>query len=255
MGRLQGKVAVVTGASRGIGLAIATAYAEQGARVVLASRKQPDLDAAAAGIRAQQPGADVHPMALHVGRLDEMTAWWDEVEGRCGTPTVLVNNAATNPYFGPMLGVQWPAWDKTFEVNLKGPFAMVRELVTRCQRADLKGVSVISISSVVGLSGAPLQGVYAMTKAALISMTQTLAVELGPSGVRVNAIAPGLIETRLSQALTTNEQMSSWFLDRTPLGRVGQPHEVAGMALFLASEESSYVTGQTFAVDGGFTVG
>ena len=256
MDRLKGRVAVVTGGSRGIGAAIARAYAAEGATVVVCSRKAAPLQEAAERLNEGVPGR-VIARPLHVGQLDSIPAFWDAVCEEVGRPTILVNNAGTNPYFGPILRTEWSAWDKTFEVNLKGPFAMARELIQRHVAADAQAPArVINISSILGLTGSRLQGVYGMTKAALVSMTQTLAVELGETGVRVNAIAPGIVETRLSEALTSSpELLEAHLLPHTPLKRVGQPEEIAGIAVFLASDESSFMTGQVLTVDGGYLIG
>jgi NAD(P)-dependent dehydrogenase (short-subunit alcohol dehydrogenase family) len=250
--RLEGKVAIVTGASRGIGQAIAEAMAREGARVVLASRKQDALDAVAEGIRAS--GGTALPLACHTGKEDQVADLVRKATEAFGQVDVLVNNAATNPYFGPMMDIDWGAWDKTFEVNLKGYFAATRAVVRHLQGRGAPG-SIVNVASVVGMMGAPFQGVYAMTKAAVISMTKTLAVELGGAGIRVNGIAPGLIETRFSQALTDNDAIKAHVLDRCAIKRVGQPEEIAGAAVFLASDEASYVTGVTLPVDAGWTAG
>jgi NAD(P)-dependent dehydrogenase (short-subunit alcohol dehydrogenase family) len=256
MGRLEGRVAVVTGGSRGIGAAIARAYATEGATVVVCSRKAAPLQEAADRLNEGVSGK-VIAMPLHVGDLNAIPAFWERVCAEVGTPNILVNNAGTNPYFGPMLGTEWAAWDKTFEVNLKGPFALARCLVQTHMAADPAAPArVINISSILGMTGSKLQGVYGMTKAALISMTQTLAVELGETGIRVNAIAPGIVDTQLSSALTGNpELLDAHLLPHTPMKRVGQPDEIAGIALFLASNESSFMTGQVLTVDGGYLVG
>ena len=250
-GRLDGRVAIVTGGTRGIGEAIAAAYAREGARVVVASRRQDGVDAAVERLRAH---GEVHGRACHIGRaeqIEELVAW---TEAELGLPTVLVNNAATNPYFGPLLHAPDAAWDKTFEVNVRGYFQCTRAVAKRLLAARQPG-SIVNITSVVALAAAPLQGVYAMTKAAVISMTRTFAFELGKGGIRVNAIAPGLVDTKFAAALTSNPQLASYFTDRTALGRVAQPEDIAGAALWLASDEAGYVTGQTIAVDAGFTAG
>ena len=243
---LVDKVIVVTGASRGIGAAIATAAANVGASVVLASRKQEGLDAVAEQIRAQ--GGIALPIATHTGRPKAVDALFEAVIGEFGAVHGLVNNAATNVYFGPLLGIDEAAWDKTFEVNVKGYFNAARAFATRT-----KGGSIVNIASISGMRAAPLQGVYGMTKAAVISMTQSLAVELGPGNIRVNAIAPGLVETRFAQSLVDDDEMRKHFVDRTALGRHGQPDEIAGAAVYLLSEAASYMTGQVMVLDGGMT--
>ena len=253
MGRLQNTTAVVTGGSRGIGEAIATAFAAEGATVVICSRKADGVSAAVERISAAVPQGRVVGRVLHVGNVDGIEDFWEEVSSAVGAVDILVNNAGTNPYFGPMLGAQWPAWDKTFDVNLKGPFEMTRHF---CQRRFAIGAmgSVINISSILGSRAAESQGIYGMTKAALISMTQTLAVELGQTGIRVNVIAPGFVDTQLSSAISMDPTLKEAVLSHTPLNRIAAPRELAGMAVFLASEESSFVTGQTFYVDGGYTI-
>ncbi len=249
--RLDGKVAVLTGASRGIGEAIAVAFAAQGAKVVLASRKQADLQAVADRITAA--GGTALAVACHVGKSDEITALVDTAEKTFGKVDVLVNNAATNPYFGPLVDTPDSAFDKTFEVNVKGYFCAARAVIRQLQRRNAPG-SIINIASVAGLRAAPFQGCYGMTKAAIISMTQTLATEVGGAGIRINAIAPGLVETRFAQALIQNDAVHQHIVARTPLGRHAQPGELVGAALFLASDASSYMNGHTLVVDGGMTI-
>jgi NAD(P)-dependent dehydrogenase (short-subunit alcohol dehydrogenase family) len=248
---LDNKVAIVSGASRGIGEAIALAFADAGAKVVVSSRKAESVSAVADQIHKR--GGEAIALACHVGNPDQCRALIGQTVERFGKVDVLVNCAATNPYFGPMLEIDEGAYLKTFEVNLRGAFEASRAFAKHVVERRGTG-SIVNIASVAGLRAAPLQGVYGMTKAAMISMTQTLAVELGQQGVRVNAVAPGLVETRLSQALTSNDDLVQRINERTCLNRVGQPHEIAGPVLFLASDAASYVTGQTLAADGGFTV-
>lgn len=250
--RMQDRIAIITGASRGIGAATAEVFAREGAKVVIASRKQEALDEVAATINETYPDA-VLARACHIGEPDQVAALVDWTLSELGLPDALVNNAATNPYFGPMLQTPETAWDKTFEVNLKGYFSMTREVAGRLVAQERPG-SIVNVSSIAGLIGMPLQGVYSMTKAAILSMTRTLAVELGPSKIRVNAVAPGLVDTRLAEAITESSELSKFFTDRAPLHRIAQPGEVAEVILHLASEESSYMTGHVLPVDGGFTV-
>jgi NAD(P)-dependent dehydrogenase (short-subunit alcohol dehydrogenase family) len=246
--RLDGKVAIITGASRGIGEAIARTFAAHGAQVVLASRKIEGLKPVADGI-----GPAARAVAAHTGKEADCKRLVEEALRAFGKVDVLVNNAGTNPYFGPLLNAEEPAWDKTFEVNLKGYFWMAREVARHLVDRGAPG-SIISTASVAGLEAAPLQGVYGMTKAAVISLTRTLAYELGPARIRVNALAPGLVETRLASAIVQDQALHEEWTRKTPLGRHGQPGEIAGAALYLASDASSFMTGQTMVVDGGMTI-
>ena len=253
-GRLSGRTALVTGASRGIGEAIALALAREGATVLLSSRRQDGLLAARDRILEQVPAARLQIRACHTGDAAQVASLFQALDADGITVDLLVNNAATNPFFGPMIDAEAAAWDKTFEVNLRGPFELSRQVARRLMAAGRPG-AIVNVSSIFGLGGAPLQGLYAMTKAALISMTQTLAIEWGGAGIRVNAIAPGLIQTRFSSVMTGDDEIVRRYTDRAALGRFGQPAEVAGMVVFLASDEAAYVTGQTMVVDGGWTIG
>ncbi|MFO0685799.1 MAG: glucose 1-dehydrogenase [Sandaracinus sp.] len=248
---LENKVALVTGASRGIGEAIATTFAEAGAKVVLASRKLESLKEVEAKIRAA--GGDATSIACHTGSREQVEALVKGAIDAYGRVDVLVNNAATNPYFGPMLSVEEAAWDKTFEVNVKGYFYAARAVA---QAAIARGApaSIVNVASVAGVMAMPLQGVYAMTKAAVISMTKTLAAELGPANVRINAIAPGLVETKFASALTTSPEISKMVLDKMALKHFAKPQDIAGLALLLASDQSSYMTGECVVIDGGWTL-
>lgn len=248
---LEGKVAIVTGASRGIGAEIARTFARAGAKVVLASRKIEGLEAVAKEI--EDAGGDAHPIAAHMGKEDAVRGLVEDAIAKYGKVDVLVNNAATNPYFGPMMNIDWGAWDKTFEVNVKGYWMAIREVTRHLQERDGRG-AVVNIASVAGFMSMPLQTCYGMTKAAVISMTKSLSIELAPH-VRLNAIAPGLIETKFASALTQNEEILETVLDRTSLKRVGQPEDVASAALLLASDQGGYFNGTLLTVDGGWSIG
>jgi NAD(P)-dependent dehydrogenase (short-subunit alcohol dehydrogenase family) len=226
---------------------------QAGARVVIASRKQANLEAAVERISPDDPSR-VMPFVLHTGRLTELDEHMDRLIAAHGLPTILVNNAATNPYFGPMLDLEWKAWDKTFEVNVKGPFALTRALARRWVAQGIQG-RVLNISSIFGLRAAPHQGIYAMTKACIVSLTRTLAHELGPHGIRVNALAPGLIVTRFARVLVETDSVRTAYEDRSALKRVGQPDEMAGMAVHLCSDAAGFTTGQVLELDGGYGIG
>jgi NAD(P)-dependent dehydrogenase (short-subunit alcohol dehydrogenase family) len=248
---LTDKVAIVTGASRGIGEAIARAFAAAGASVIIASRKAEDLQKVEADINGS--GGKAMAIACHAGKLEDVHHLVAVTIANFGKIDVLVNNAATNPYFGPLLDAPDAAWDKTFEVNTRGYFYFAREVIKHLQARKAPG-SIVNVASMVALRAAPMQGVYAMSKAAVVSMTQTLAYEVGGQGIRVNAIAPGLVETKFASAIVKNDTMRNMIVGRTPLGRHAQPSEIAGAALFLASDASSYVNGHTMVVDGGLTI-
>lgn len=242
---LKDKVAIVTGASRGIGKAIAEAFAREEARVVICGRKQETLGPVAKAI-----GPGVRPIVCHVGRLDQIENMVGTVEREFGRVDILVNNAGTNIAQGLCIEMDEAQFDKMVEVNLKSAFRLMRRVAPgMCDRGS---GSIINIASASGLRPQFHSMLYSMTKAALIMMTKSYALELGPKGVRVNAIAPGLIQTALSEYYWKDNQRVSDLIARTPIPRVGQPAEIAEVALLLASDRGSYVTGQTFVVDGGF---
>lgn len=244
---LKDKVIVITGASRGIGEAIARAAVNEGAKVVLASRKQADLDKVATNL-----GPAAIAVACHTGKAAEVEALFAKAIETFGRVDGVVNNAATNPYFGPLIDTPDAAIDKTFEVNVRGYLYVARAFVKHARtRGD--GGSIVNIASVAGIRAAPMQGIYGATKAAVISMTQTLAFELGSSKIRVNAIAPGLVETKFASALINNPMIRDQVVNRTPLGRHAQPVELAGAATYLLSDAASFTTGTVIVVDGGMT--
>ena len=238
---LKGRVALVTGASKGIGRSIAATLAASGAKVMLSSRKQDALDEAAADM-----DGEVATFAANAGDPEQAEACVAATVERFGRVDILVNNAATNPYQGPTIDVDLSRYDKTFQVNLRGPLVWT-QLAHRASMAE-HGGSVINIASVGGLSVEPSIGVYNTTKAGIIYLTKTLAAELGPQ-VRVNAIAPGLVRTDFARALWEDHEEA--LARRLPTRRLGEPEDVAGAALFLASDLASWITGHTLVVDGG----
>jgi NAD(P)-dependent dehydrogenase (short-subunit alcohol dehydrogenase family) len=246
--RLDGKVALVTGASRGIGEAIAAEMAASGAKVMLSSRKQDALEAAADEIGTG--GGETAVFAAHAGEPDQIAACVAATVERFGRVDVLVNNAATNPYMGRAIDIDLPRFDKTWQVNFRGPVVWAQE-AWRASMAE-HGGSIINIASIGGLTVESSIGHYNVTKAALIHLTRTLAADLAP-GVRVNAIAPGLVKTDMARALW--EPAEQAIAARMPLRRLGEPADLANAALFLASDLASWITGQTVVVDGGALLG
>jgi len=245
---MTGRVAVVTGASRGIGAAIATALAEQGAQVVVSSRRQAGCDAVAAAINAA--GGKALAVACNIGDMAALTNLFAIVQSTYGRLDVLVNNAATNPYYGHILDTDPGAFQKTVDVNIRGYFYS-SVLAGRIMRTN-GGGSIINVASVNAVRPGPLQGIYSITKGAVLNMTKAFAKECGPDGIRCNAILPGLIRTKFAAALIADEDQLRHYVGDNPLRRVGEPQDIAGAALYLASSASSYVTGEFLVVDGGF---
>ena len=244
---LSDKIALITGASRGIGEAIALTLAAHGAGCILSSRKIEGLEKVRQRIEAQ--GGQAAAVACHTGDLTRIEALFEQVEAAYGRLDILVNNAATNPYFGPMTGATAAAWDKTVDVNLKGPFFMIQHAARLMEKGG--GGSIVNVASVNGLRPAAFQGIYSITKAGVIAMTRAYAKELASANIRVNALAPGLTETRFASALIDNEEIYSQALQRIPMQRHAQPDEMAGAVLYLVSDAAAFTTGTTIVCDGG----
>lgn len=244
---LDGKIAIITGASRGIGAAIAETLAANGAHCILVSRKIEGLQQVEQKIK--QNGHSAESIACHMGQLDKIEALFKEVKDKHNKLHILVNNAATNPYFGEMASADEGAFDKTFEVNVKGPFFMIKyasELMTASG-----GGAIVNVASINGIQPAPMQGVYSITKAAMISMTKAYAKELARKGIRVNALLPGLTKTKFADALISNDAIYKYALQHIPMARHAEPEEMAGAVLYLVSDASSFTTGTHIICDGG----
>lgn len=248
---LSGKVALITGASRGIGEAVALAYARAGAKVIVSSRKQAGLELVAQRVR--QIGGEALPVAAHTGDPEAVEALVAKGITEFGGIDILVNNAATNPHFGHILTAEESHWDKILDVNVKGYFRTAKACAESMKVRG--GGKIINMASVAGLEPQPMMGVYCVSKAAVLMLTQVLAAELAQFNIQVNAIAPGFVKTQFSAALWQNPMINETVLKSIPQGRMAEPEEIAGLALYLASPAASFVTGSTFTVDGGQMVG
>jgi NAD(P)-dependent dehydrogenase (short-subunit alcohol dehydrogenase family) len=245
---LNGRIALVTGASRGIGEATARLLASQGAHVILSSRKQADLDKVADDIIAK--GGQATAIAAHQGEPAALERLFDRVAEKFGRLDILVNNAATNRYYGHICDTDPEVVAKTLDVNVKGYFEMSTRASKLMQRGG--GGSIVNVASITGMRPANWLGIYSISKAAVINMTLAFARECAPWKVRVNAVLPGFTDTKFVSALTKNEETLKATLSLVPLGRLAQPREIAPAILFLCSDAASYVTGTSLAVDGGF---
>jgi NAD(P)-dependent dehydrogenase (short-subunit alcohol dehydrogenase family) len=243
---LKDRVALITGGSRGIGKAIGLEFARAGADIVVASRKLDACEETAGEI--EKLGRRALAVAAHTGKTEQLERLADEALGHFGKIDILVNNAGTNPHFGGTIDIEKAAWDKTFDVNLNGVFFLTQFVFDKCMR-DHGGV-VINMASVAGLRPAPMTGAYCVTKAALIMLTQVLAAELGIYNVRVNAIAPGFIKTDMSKAVWSSDIFQEQ-VKAIPIPRLGETDDIVGAALYLASDASSFMTGETVVIDGG----
>lgn len=246
---LKGKNAIITGATRGIGLAMARGFLDAGAKVTICGRKQETVDAAVAELGG---GPNLFGAAAHVGKAEDIEKLVAQAEEKFGPVNVLVNNAGTNPYFGPIIDSEDWAFDKTMDVNLKGPYILSRILAKKMMGGG--GGSIINISSIAGLQAAPLQAIYSVTKAGLIMLTKAMARECGRKGVRVNCICPGVIKTQLSEALWKDADREKAFAAQKALGRIGDVEELVGAAIYFASDASSFTTGAVLTVDGGMVI-
>ena len=249
---LTGKVAVITGSSRGIGRAIAEAMADQGAKVVISSRKAEACQEVAGSINSKRPGAAI-VVPASISSKQALQALVDETRRQLGRIDVLVCNAASNPYYGPMGGIGDDQFRKILENNVIANHWLIQMVAP--EMIERRAGSIIIVSSIGGLKASAVIGAYNISKAADFQLARNLAAEFGPSQVRVNCIAPGLIRTDFARALWENPETLKAVTMHTPLQRIGEPHEIAGAAVFLASDASTYVTGQAIVVDGGSTTG
>lgn len=246
---LTGKVAIVTGASKGIGFSIAKGLAEFGAQVVLSSRKQEAIEQAASTLSGQ--GLKAKGLVCHVGRSEDRASMINTVTGQFGRIDILVNNAAVNPYYGPIEDIEMPAYQKTLDVNLQSVLELCNVVLPWMKK---QGGSIINISSIEAVTPGNGMGAYSISKAALEMLTKSQAKEWGRYGIRVNCIAPGLVRTKFAAALVANDRLMQYMKKYVPVGREADPDEMAGLAVFLASGASSYCTGAVFTADGGFSV-
>jgi len=247
--QLHGKVALVTGASKGIGEAIARGLAEFGARVVVSSRKQEAVDAVAEAFKSD--GLEAIGIAANMSSIEDIHALVDKTQEAYGGVDIIINNAAVNPVFGPLQDTDERAFDKIIDVNLKGPFELCKRAYPILKQRG--GGSIIHISSIGGLKPEAGIGIYSVSKAAINNLTQAMAQDWGADNIRVNAICPGLIKTKFSEALWNDEKILHRFIKRIPLNRAGVPDDVAGLAVFLASDAAAYCSGGLYLVDGGYT--
>ncbi len=245
---LKGRTAVITGASRGIGLAITQKLSQYGAQCIMLSRKIDSLEAAAVDIRKK--GGKAEAIACHTGYPEQIKFMYEKVMEKYGSLDILVNNAATNPHFGEMITADEAVWDKTLDVNIKGPFFMIKHAVPLMKG---KG-SIVNVSSVNAKKPGMYQGIYSATKAALVNMTKTLARELAPKGIRINNLLPGLTDTQFSSAIISSEEICNYALSQIPMNRYAKPEEMAGAVLYLVSDASSFTTGTSIICDGGMLV-
>ncbi|MFZ0217025.1 MAG: SDR family oxidoreductase [Candidatus Dormiibacterota bacterium] len=245
--QLEGRVAIVTGGSRGLGAAIAEGLVRHGATALLVARREPALQEQTDALNALRSGAASSVIA-HAGHADALQTVVDTALERYGRIDILVNNAGTNPYFGPLIDAELAAWDKTFEVNLRGYFLLTQ----LCWRAWMRdhGGAVLNVASTAGVRPAPGLGIYGVSKAGVIMLTRQLARELGGT-VRVNCVAPGVFRTRFAEALWSSPEIMDRVLAQNPMGRIGEPPELAGTAVYLLSDAARYVNGQVIVVDGG----
>lgn len=245
---LTGRVALVTGASRGIGESIAKLLAAAGAHVIISSRKIDGCQAVADSIIAD--GGSAEALACHIGDMEQIDACFAHIEEKHGKLNILVNNAAANPYFGHILNTDLAAFEKTVDVNIRGYFFMCVKGGQLMKKNG--GGSIINVASVNGMVPGDFQGIYSITKSAVISMTKSFAKECATLGIRVNALLPGLTDTKFASALTSNEAILKQAMMHIPMKRVAMPEEMAGAVLFLASDAASYTTGTSINVDGGY---
>ena len=248
---LSGKVAIITGASKGIGESMARFFAAHGAKVVISSRKQDALEEVAKSIR-EESGSEILPVAANAGDTVQLKNLLDKTIEAFGGVDILVNNAATNPVFGPSLDCDGDAFDKIMSVNVKAPFEFSKMVHESMKSRG--GGSIINISSVAALTPDPGLGMYSVSKASLNMLTKVLAKEWGPDGIRVNTICPGLIKTKFSQALWQNKDIMKRFTKHMPIDRIGTVDEIGALALYLASDASSFTTGASITADGGMTI-
>jgi NAD(P)-dependent dehydrogenase (short-subunit alcohol dehydrogenase family) len=249
--KLQDKVALVTGASRGIGRAISTSFAEAGAKVVLASRKQSGLDLVAQEI--QDAGGIALPIATHTGDSTAIEKLTQIIISNFGGIDILVNNAATNPHFGPIMTADEGQWTKILDTNLVGYFRMVKGCYE--SMVDRGGGKIINIASIAGRLPEPGMGVYCVSKAGVLMLTKVLAAELAKYNIQVNSIAPGFVKTRFSAAIWDDPDLNQATIQKIPQQRMAEPEEISGAALFLASSDASFMTGETIVIDGGQSLG
>ena len=246
--QLDNKVAIVTGASKGIGKAMARGLAEFGAKVVISSRKREAIDAVAESFK--NDGLEAISVVANMGNVEDAHALVDQTVDAYGGIDIIINNAAANPVFGPIQNTEERAFDKILDVNLKGPFELCKKAYPILKQRG--GGSIINISSIGGLTPERGIGIYSVSKAGLINLTKAMAQDWGADNIRVNAVCPGLIKTKFSEALWGNEPTLERFLQHIPLNRVGTSDDIAGLAVYLASDAATYCTGGVYLIDGGY---